>query len=251
MAWQGIAIDDSSLLGRRIDRILRGDPLQTLSPLRKAVVAASCSAAILFVAACRQQPPPPVPLQGPRVSATPDRPSADREFYRTAREMTPQQVAELEASLKRNPEDLASLRKLLVFYWSALSSGKALGHEKGMAARRAHILWLIRHHPESELAGSVEARIFLAGRDSLVDPVGYAQVRQLWLAHTRRPDVSEVVLGNASRSFEAAEKPLAEEMLLRARDRDPTGPWTRRIGSFYAAVLVGSYAPTAEYYRFP
>lgn len=250
VARQGIGIDGSGLLDRRIDRILRGEPLQALSRLRKAFVASTCGAVILVVAACREQPAPPVPLQpNPRVGETPDRSSADRELERTAREMTPQQVAELEASLKRNPEDLSTLRKLLIFYWKALSDRKAPEDEKGMAARRAHILSLIQNHPESELAGSVEARIFLKGPDGLVDPVGYAQARALWLAHTRRPDVSGAVLGNASRFFETAEKPLAEEMLLRAQTRDPTGPWSSRLGSFYAVVLVGSYAPTAAHNR--
>jgi hypothetical protein len=59
--------------------------------------------------------------------------------------------------------------------------------------------------------------------------------------------VSSVVFGNASSFFEAAEKPLAEEMLLRAQSRDPTGPWSSRLGSLYAVVLTGSFAPTSEH----
>ncbi len=247
-SWQSTGIDGSGLLGQRIDRILSGDLSRELSPARKVILSVTCGAAILAVAACRRPPAPPPPLQQDAgVSEEQDRSRAEREFYRAAREMTPQQLADLEALLKRNAEDLVSRRRLLIFYWSALSGEKAPGDEQRITSRRAHILWLIGHHPESELAGSVEARLFPAGPDSLADPVGYSRARELWLAHTRGPDVSSVVLGNASSFFEAAEKPLAEQMLLRAQSWDPTGPWSSRLGRFYAVVLVGAYARTSAH----
>ena len=243
VSWQRVGIDGSGLLGERIDRILSGDLFRELSSARKVVLAVACGAAILAVAACRQPPASPLPLQqDPGVSEERDRSRAEREFERAAREMTPQEVADLEALLTRNPEDLASRQKLLIFYWSALSGEKAPGDEQKIAARRAHILWLIEHQPESDLAGSVEARLFPTGPDSLVDPVGYRRTRELWLAHTRTPEGSAVALGNASSFFEGVDNPLAERMLLRAQSRDPTGPWSSRLGRFYAVVLVGAYA---------
>jgi len=248
VSWPSIGIDGSGLLGQRIDRILSGDMFRELSSARKVILGVTCGTAILAVAACRQPSSPPLPLQqDPGVGEERDRSKAEREFYRAAREMTPQQVAELEALLKRTSEDLVSRRTLLIFYWSALSGEKEPGDEQRIAARQGHILWLIEHHPASELAGSVEARLFPTGPDSLVDPVGYSRARELWLAHTRGPDVGSAVLGNAASFFEAVDKPLAERMLLRAQSREPTGPWSSRLGRFYAVVLVGAYARTSEH----
>ncbi len=246
--WQGSGID-GRFLARRVARILRGEPVQELSSFRKTFVGMSCGVAILSVASCRPESTPVALQPDLPISETQDGPGGDLQRYRAAREMTSGQVGELEASLRRNPEDLETRGRLLAFYWSALGGGDERAGEAATAARQRHILWLIQNHPESELAGSVEARIFLTGGDSFTDPAGYAEARELWLARTRRPEVSAAVLGNASRFFEAAEQPLAEQLLLRAQAQDPQGPWRRRLGSFYAALLVGSFVPTAEYYR--
>jgi hypothetical protein len=117
-----------------------------------------------------------------------------------------------------------------------------------LAARRAHILWLIEHHPESELAGAGEARIFPGDLQPFFpgDPIGYSQAKALWLAQANRPDVTAAVLGHAADFLEAADKPLAEQFLLQARALDPKGPWTARLGWLYASVLVGSEGPAGR-----
>jgi hypothetical protein len=150
------------------------------------------------------------------------------------------EVAALEARNRKNPEDLDALKTLLISYWTHLSPS-APRNEMLTARRRARIVWSIEHHPDADLAGSPEARLFPDEFGSLSDPIGHARARQLWLAHTKRSDASAAVLGNAASFFDAEDRPLAEALLLRARAKDPQGPSSARLGLFYLEPQ-GAYA---------
>jgi beta-lactamase regulating signal transducer with metallopeptidase domain len=253
ISWQGVGVGGTGLLGQRIDRILRGDLFREMSRTRKAVVAVSCAAAIFLIVACRRQVPPPAPLQkDPQYVQLQAQQKAMQDFHKAAHDMNRQQVAELEASLKKNPEDLDALRKLLRFYapsservagekdkWAPVCA-QMLGEKECIEARRPHILWLIEHHPENDLAGAWDARIFPTTRDPLADPEGYAQAKKLWLEKTSLANASPVVFRNAAEFFEVADKSLAEKMLLRAQSIDPKGHWSSALGRLYALALAGS-----------
>jgi len=255
-AWQGIGVH-GGLLGQRIDRILRGDLLRDTSRTSKAAVALGCAAAIFLAVACRQQRGTAVPLQeDPKLAAEQAQQKARNEFYRAARGMNFRQVTELEEAVKKNPEDLASLEKLLVFYapisvevkgekgkWAPVCA-QVIGEKECVAARRPHILWLIEHHPDSRLAGDWGARIYPTSLDPLPDPAGYAEAKKLWLRETAAPSVAVQVLSNAAYFFEAADKPLAEQMLLRAQALDPKPHGSYALGRLYAFALVGSNSST-------
>jgi len=257
LSWQGVGANGIGLLGQRIDRILRGDLLREVSRTRRVVVAVGCAAAIFLIVACRQQPKPLTPLQeDPKFAAERAQQKARSDFIKAAREMNAQQVADLEATLKKNPEDLVALEKLLVFYapiservkgekdkWAPMCA-QVIGEKECIAARRPHILWLIEHHPDNELAGDWGARIYPTPLDPLPDPAGYAEAKKLWLAQAARPDAGVQVFSNAANFFEAADKPLAEKMLLRAQALDPKGRWSYSLGRLYAFVLAGSNSST-------
>ncbi len=253
LSWQGIGVHGRGRLGRRIDRVLRGDLFREMSRRRKFIVAFSCAASIFVIVACRLQQKAPAPLQeNPQIAAQRARRKAETEFVKAARSMNAQQVADLEIQVKKNPEDLVALRKLLVFYapislevpgekgkWAPVCA-QVIGEKPCIAARRPHVLWLIEHHPSDRLAGEWAALIFPTSLDPLPDPAGYAEARKLWLAQTARPDASVEALGNAARFFEVADKPLAEQMLLRAQTLDPKGHWSAELGRLYALVLRGA-----------
>jgi hypothetical protein len=257
LAWQGLGVCGSGLLGRRIDRILRADLWREISRTRKAIVAAGCAAAIFLVVACREKPQAAAPLQeDPEVAARQAQDKARSEFIRTTREMNARQVADLEAAVRKNPEDLVQLEKLLIFYaplsyqvkgekgkWAPICS-LVIGEKECIAARRPHILWLIEHHPESKLAGEWGARIFPSSLDPLPDPSGYAEAKKLWLQKTTASDAGVQMLRNAAYFFEAADKPLAEQMLLRLQKLDPKGHGSAALGRLYAFVLLGSNSST-------
>lgn len=230
-SWQGVGVSGSGLLGQRIDRILRGDLFPEMSRIRKAVVALSCAAAIFIVVACRRQTPPaPLQVNPSGMIGQEAQSKAEDVLQKQVRDLDAQGAADLEASLNKNPEDLAARRILLRFY--AQRGSQLLGAEKARAARRRHILWLIEHHPEIELTGSWEAQIGSS------DAVGMEQARKLWLAQTSRADASAASLGNAAGFFERTDPPTAEKLLLQAQTLDPKGLWTLRLGKLYASVLL-------------
>ena len=257
LAWHGVGVDGSGLLGERIDRILCGDLCRDDSRTRKAVVAIGCAAAIFLAVACRRQPEAAAPLQeDPKLAAEQAQQKARSEFYQEARAMNPLQVAELEAAVRKNPEDMVSLEKLLIFYapisvevkgekgkWAPVCA-QVIGEKECIAARRPHILRLIEQHSEHNLAGDWGARIYPTSLDPLPDPAGYAEAKRLWLQKTAPPGVSVQALSNAARFFEAADKPLAEQMLLRAQVLDPKPAWSDALGRLYAFILVGSNSST-------
>ncbi len=253
-AWDGVGVHGTGLLGQRIDRVLRGDFLREVSMTRKLVVAIGCAAAVVFVIACRQQRPAPAPLKpNPRLSELRAKQKAEGEIFKVADAMTARQVADLEGLVAKNPEDLDALNKLLIFYrpikvkigddWLPRCAA-VIGEKECVAARRGHILWLIEHHPDNELAGSWGARIFNTPMDPLPDPAGYEQAKKLWLEKMAPRDASSAILKNAAWFFEVPDKPLDEQILLRLKSSDPKGSWSDRLGRLYYLVLVGSNAST-------
>jgi beta-lactamase regulating signal transducer with metallopeptidase domain len=252
LSWQGAGVGGNGLLGQRIDRILRGGLFKEISTPRKMLVALGCAAAIFVIMACRQQVAPPAPLrEGPEMA----RQRVMAEVYESARKMTPQQVADLEVAVKKDPEDLVSLEKLLIFYdprsmpvkgekgKSAPRCAQMIGEKQCIEARRPHILWLIEHHPEHPMAGEWGARIFPTARDPLPDPVGYAQAKSIWLDKTARQDAGVAVLKNAANFFESDDRPLAEELLLRLQALDPKGMSSFLLGRLYVFAILGANSP--------
>jgi len=143
---------------------------------------------------------------------------------------------ELEAQLEKNPEDLTARAKLLGYYWYQWMRP---GEAAAKAARRRHILWLIEHHPDSPVVGIEEAVLSDAG-NSLVDPEGYQQARQLWLSHMQSKKGNAAVLGNVAKFFQLSDKDLAESALLQARAVQPeNGEWDWRLGYLYAMGILG------------
>jgi hypothetical protein len=260
ISWQGVGIDGSGLLHQRIERALNSNVLQKTSAVRKGVLAISCGTAILFASACQ---PSSASLRASAALEERDRKLraelveiGSRQFQDLANVNWDAGAGSLEslaAKVETNPEDLTTLQQFLVSYWVGYGCQPAAGcgnplvatkvvDRKLLAVRRAHILWLIEHHPDSELAGAVEARIFPNDLQPFFpgDQEGYLQAKALWVTQANRSAVRAIVLGNAADFLEVADKPLAEEMLLRARVLEPNGPWMARLGRHYAIALVGS-----------
>ncbi len=237
VTWQGVGARGTGLIGRRIDRVLQGDGGGDISRARKAVLFASCAAAIVIVVACRQQRTVPLLQPDAEVAAELERQKVGQAFYENAKNLSAAEVDALEASLKRTPEDFDALRKLQIFYqWSGQ---KVLGWNEMIARRRPHLLWVIEHHPEHNLA------MWQVSADA--DPVTYAQAKQRWLIQVAKPDVNERALLNAAYFFERSDQPLAEQMLLRAKAM-ATAPARQRalasqLGWFYAHVILGPTDP--------
>jgi beta-lactamase regulating signal transducer with metallopeptidase domain len=244
LAWQGIAVSGNGQLKDRIERLLAGTPWPATSRGKKALIAAACVAAVAIAAACRPatQVQPLQPDAALAAKRTEQKARTARDYQ--AIQMTPEQVAALEAAVTRNPDDRESREKLLLYYGNFrqyMSEAPLRLDPAALAARRAHVLWMTEHHPDVDSQSSWWLRLYTTNEDPNPDPEGYAQARRLWLAHIARPDVSVQTLTNAARFFEVADKPLAEAAYLQAEAREP-GKWSGELGRLYAFTIVGSDA---------
>jgi beta-lactamase regulating signal transducer with metallopeptidase domain len=240
VAWHALGIAGRGSLETRVDRLLTGAARAPLSRRRVAALVVGCAAAITGGLACQQRPEPLRP-DPEREAAWQARDTQMRE-WQAAASMTVEQVAALEARGTADPTDIETASALLTFYQRR---GQAeFGWNAMIERRRPHLIRLVQHHPEASAA----ARRIIASHD----PEGYARLRALWMAHVSRTDASTAVLANAAFFFSVAEKPLAEQLLLRARALDADGPqprrrdgvyypsWAERLGELYALAIVGS-----------
>lgn len=225
VAWQGIGVDGTGLLGRRVDRVLRADGVAT-SRLRAVGAVTLCVASILLVVACRQPRHAPPLAPDPEVAKQLEQQKADRAMYERAKNMTAAGVDALEATLKKTPEDLEALKQLRAFYQA--SGQKVFGWDEMVRRRRPHILWLIENRPDHELA---MWRVSPQG-----DAVTYAEAKKRWLEQTARADASGSVLRNAASFLQEADPKISEELLVFAKD-------SRRLGMLYGIVIAGPRSP--------
>jgi beta-lactamase regulating signal transducer with metallopeptidase domain len=234
LAWQGIAISGTGRLSARIDRIL-APARRPMSRARTIGVCAACALSLAIAAACRVAARDLQP--DPAVTAKLADQQARADFLNAAGVMTPAQVTALEAHVAAQPEDMKAREQLLVFY----GNPRRVLDAAGIAAHRAQVLWMIAHHPDSELAGSWGMRLWTTHHDPNPDPDGYAQAKQLWFGQTAKAGAPTQVFVNAARFFEVADKPLAEQNWLAANAREP-GKWSGELGSLYANTIMGSNA---------
>jgi beta-lactamase regulating signal transducer with metallopeptidase domain len=228
LVCQGIGAGGAGLLGRRIDRILRGAPVYSASGAQKALVALSCAAAVFVAAACREQSIYAVELKpDPQNSAMLAKQKTGEAFNRAARNLDARQVEDLEAAVRRNPEDLETRKKLMIFYQA--SGRKVLGDQKTVAAFWAHRLWCIQHHPDDICASLAEP---------LSEPAGYQDAKTFWLAAVQRKDVAPGVVISAATFIGRTDPQLAEGIAVRAPITD--GRRTALLGRIYASALAGS-----------
>ena len=237
IAWPGIGASGNGRLADRIERILSESPWPSMSRRGKIGVATACVAAVAIAAACR----PAVqakPLQpDPAVTAREAQERARQERWRAARSMSAPDVARLESAVAQNPADLDARDRLLLYYGDPNRTLDAAA----VAARRAHVLWTIEHHPGSELAANSGMRIYTTNQDRNPDPEGYVQAKRLWQAQTAREDAPTAAFVNAAHFFEVADKPLAEANYLKAQAREP-GKYSGALGRLYALTIMGSDA---------
>ena len=207
----GVGVHGASLESR-IDRVLSGAPSR-VSRSRRAGIAVACAAVVFVVASCRQPSPSINDLQpDPALAVVIATQKARQERLEAVRELTGSDVVPLEAKLAQDPEDAATRETLLAYY-----AGRGRSLPEFPAAYRSHVLWLIAHHPDSDLLGG-----FYIG--ALLDPAGYLEAQKLWLPLIDKPDAPAAVLDNAAGHFWSSDQARAEQFLLRAIALEPKQP---------------------------
>lgn len=158
------------------------------------------------------------------------------QLVRAGSGLSRQEVERLEARLKADPDDLADRARLLGYYFASL---RVLGADATMQARRRHILWIIRNHPEAEIAGLSQTTIDPSGHP-LADAEGYAQAKEAWLQQVETHKKTPAVMANAATFFQLPDKKLAVTMLRRGQALEPANrEWSAKLGNVYSMAILG------------
>src|SRR5262249_32762508 len=126
-----------------------------------------------------------------------------------------------------DPENLLLRARLIGRY------GIALGRDTVREARRRHILWLIRHHPEAEIAGSP-----FSGLTTFFDGPAVREAEQLWREQVAAHPESPRVLGNAAQFLANRDPRAAAALLHQAETLDPENPrWPDQLAQLAALEM--------------
>jgi TonB family protein len=140
-------------------------------------------------------------------------------------QITAEQAAALEQKLAANPED-ETTRETLIHYYM---------FNRMMDRRIPLILWLIDHHPESDLAG-LAAPIFID------DPKVYQDARNRWLTQVNLHPNDARVLLNAVGFLGYQNRQEQIDLMQRARKLDAARA-TEPLARLYSGILVSGKEP--------
>jgi hypothetical protein len=139
-------------------------------------------------------------------------------------QLSAKQAADLEAAVAKDPNDLAARTKLLGYYFAASTT------DDSKAAIRKHVLWIIKNHPEAEIAGLPQC-----GVDFVLDPDGYQEAKQLWLDQTAAQPKNFAVVDHAAKFFLIRDQTIATKLLKQLQQLEPNSPkWFDKLGQLYA-----------------
>jgi hypothetical protein len=140
-------------------------------------------------------------------------------------------VARLERQLAANPDDLPTRLKLMAYHRRADRSSR----QEDRAKRVRHALWLIEHHPESEILHSYVSG-FSPGE---LAPADYRRAVALWDAAARVKPGDAAVQWNAASFFQALNPGLHLHYLEATAAADPNHPFALRpLADLYALSIL-------------
>jgi hypothetical protein len=166
--------------------------------------------------------PPPPPMFSPWYG----------ESLRDILKLEESDVARLEQKLAANPDDFPTRLKLMAYHQRADRAGR----REDRAKRVQHALWLIEHHPDSELLHSPVSR-FSQGE---LDPADYRRAVALWDAAAKVKPGDAAVQWNAASFFQDLDPELHMHYLEATAAADPNHPFALRpLADFYALSILG------------
>lgn len=148
-------------------------------------------------------------------------------------------VARLEQNLAVNPEDFPTRLKLMAYHLRADRSSHPDDHSK----RLRHVLWLIEHHPDSELLHSYVSR-FSKGE---LAPPDYRRAAALWEAAAKANQADAAVEWNAASFFQDLDPELYMRHLEATAAADPNHPFALRPLAFLYALSILERGPLASH----
>jgi tetratricopeptide (TPR) repeat protein len=137
-------------------------------------------------------------------------------------------VPALEQRLEQEPGDLDARGRLLEHYFMARFEDDA-----ATAAHRRHVLWVIEHRPDSELAGSIYAQV-----EPYPDSEAHARARALWTSALEKHPENPQVIWNASQFMRFGKPGEAEALLERGQKLEPRNArWAAEMGQLRGQAL--------------
>lgn len=148
-------------------------------------------------------------------------------------------VARIEQQLDANAEDFPARLKLMAYHQRA----DRVNHPEDRSKRIQHVLWLIEHHPDSEILHSHVSR-FPPGELPEAD---YRRMIALWNSATQTRPADAGVQWNAATFFEGINPDLYIRYLEATAAADPNHPFALRpLAHFYALSILRGGAPGAR-----
>jgi hypothetical protein len=142
-------------------------------------------------------------------------------------------VARLEQQLAAHPDDFPVRLRLMAYHQRADRAGL----QEDRAKRVQHALWLIEHHPESELLHSHVSR-FSPGELTTAE---YNRAVALWAAAAKRNPGNAAIQWNAASFLEGLDAGLHMHYLEATASADPHHPFALRpLAHLYALSILGS-----------
>jgi tetratricopeptide (TPR) repeat protein len=139
--------------------------------------------------------------------------------------LNPQEASDLEEAVAKNPEDLSGRAKLMGYY--VVSRPNVPDAKEN---RRKHIFWMIKNHPEAEIAGTPFCTL-----NPLIDYGGYQEGKQLWVDQLRAHPQDATIISHAASFLTLTDRELAAGLLQQAIKLEPTNPkWHDELGALYA-----------------
>jgi len=140
-------------------------------------------------------------------------------------------VLRLERQLAANPDDFPVRLKLMAYYQRADRAGRP----EDRAKRVQHALWLIEHHPDSELLHSPVSH-FSKGE---LTPTEYRRAEALWDAAAKMKAGNASLQWNAASFFQDLDPGLYLHYLEATAAADPNHPFALRpLADLYALAIL-------------
>ena len=137
-----------------------------------------------------------------------------RSLLKAGESLTSTEVVALEAQLADDPLDMSARTRLLGYY-----ADRTRYREPSSRARTVSLLlWLIHNEPKSEILGSRPMSMW--GLDANRNPDAYVEAKQVFLAHLEKEPNDLTLLGYTSDLLAMQDRPLAVELLERAKSLD-------------------------------
>jgi len=139
----------------------------------------------------------------------------------------------LEEKLQTEPDNLQVRIKLLNYYFR-----NRFKSEDARAKRQEHVLWVIKHHPEAEIAGRPQAIL-----DPVLDGVVYQVAKDLWLKQVEAYGRNINVIMNAAKYFAVHDTDISIKLLNKLQKIEQDNPKIyMRLAHMYSLKMRHTYS---------